>query len=137
MIGRERTGRAVDQDQDPVLQPGTAARGDQAVLCQGEDTRQCASLIQVVLVPVPPPQDYQYWEARFERIKIRNSAFRRVIGSGMKIFEFGLGHCCMKSCDRLKLLSKKIITAETQGFYCENLNNLLIGLSTGTGIEIL
>ncbi len=48
-IGGERAGSSVHEDQDPVLQPGAAAGGDQAVLHQGEDTRQCAPLIQVLL----------------------------------------------------------------------------------------
>jgi hypothetical protein len=47
-IGGERAGSSVHEDQDPVLQPGAAAGGDQAVLHQGEDTRQCAPLIQVI-----------------------------------------------------------------------------------------
>jgi hypothetical protein len=47
-LGGERAGSSVHEDQDPVLQPGAAAGGDQAVLHQGEDTRQCAPLIQVL-----------------------------------------------------------------------------------------
>jgi hypothetical protein len=52
VVGGERAGSSVHEDQDPVLQPGAPAGGDQAVLHQGEDTRQCAPLIQVPQLPV-------------------------------------------------------------------------------------
>jgi hypothetical protein len=48
-LGGERAGSSVHEDEDPVLQPGAAAGGDQAVLHQGEDTSQCSPFIQVLL----------------------------------------------------------------------------------------